>query len=112
MSNLKTENKFLKKCIQIWENAALKQAALKVTKADKYYQELKEIKQKLNEFADKFDCFDNYIDTIEVRDEGEFGYYMTEEEALSGTNLEDFEALLRDFIEYVGYLNERTNNVV
>lgn len=68
---------------------------------DSLQETLNKLKVKLNEFADKFDCINDYTDVLEVRSEDENGYSMGEETAIWGTGLDDLETLLRDFIEFV-----------
>lgn len=68
---------------------------------DSLQETLNKVKVKLNEFADKFDCINDYTDVLEVRSEDENGYSMGEETAIWGTGLDDLETLLRDFIEFV-----------
>ena len=72
------------------------------TQNDSLQETLNKVKTKLNEFSDKFDCLNDYTDVLEVRNEDENGYTMTEETAIWGTGLDDLETLLRDFIEFVG----------
>lgn len=68
---------------------------------DSLQETLNKLKVKLNEFADKFDCINDYEDVLEVKYEDETGSHYTEATVIPDYKLDDLKNLLRDFIEFV-----------
>lgn len=68
-------------------------------------QKIGAIKICLDDFANKFDDYGKYKDVLEVRSEDENGYHWGEEEAIWGTDMDELEELLRDFIEFTSEVN-------
>lgn len=63
--------------------------------------EIKYLKTKLDEFADKFNDIVDLTDFLEVRSEDENGYMYGEEEAIWGDGLTELFRLIEDFIDFV-----------
>lgn len=68
-------------------------------------QKIGAIKTCLDDFANKFDDYGKYKDVLEVRSEDENGYHWGEEQAIWGTDMDELEDLLRDFIEFTWEVN-------
>ena len=63
--------------------------------------ENREIVAKLNEFADKFDCINDYVDEVHIHYENETGECCGIEDAIWGFELVKLQELLRDFTNFV-----------
>lgn len=63
--------------------------------------EIKYLKTKLDEFADKFNDIWDLTNFLEVRSEDENGYMYGEEEAIWGYGLDELRKLTNDFIDFV-----------
>lgn len=62
--------------------------------------EIKYLKTKLDEFADKFNDIWDLTNFLEVRSEDENGYMYGEEEAIWGDGLDELRKLTNDFIDF------------
>ena len=63
--------------------------------------EIKYLKTKLDEFADRLNDIWDLTNFLEVRSEDENGYMYGEEEAIWGYGLDELRNLTNDFIDFV-----------